>query len=52
VQHSRRLSVFIVCETTPPLSLLRHFAVKAIAVELTDLFKLAGCRILDPEANA
>jgi len=38
--------VFIVCETTPPLSLLRHFAVKAIAVELTDLFKLAGRRIL------
>src|SRR5215475_12020723 len=38
--------------TTPPLSLLRHFAVKAVVVEVTDLFKLAGCRILDPEANA
>src|SRR5215467_14960879 len=25
---------------------------KAIAVEVTDLFKLAGCRILDPEGNA
>src|SRR5262249_27747982 len=33
-------------------SLLGHFAVKAVAVDVTDLFKLAGCRILDPEANA
>src|SRR4030095_3637375 len=40
------------CETTPALSLLRHFTVKAVLVEVTDLFKLAGCRILDPEANA